>query len=99
MEDAHIAQTDLKVPLHHFEETISEEVDGKVFGVFDGHGGPEVARFCQLYLIDVLTNTPTWKEEHRAEGSEAHPNNTGIGQALITAFHGVDKLIDDPKYL
>ena len=35
MEDAHVAAT---------------TKDFKVFGVFDGHGGPEVARICQLYL-------------------------------------------------
>ena len=99
MEDAHIAQTDLKVPLHHFENEMSDEVDGKVFGVFDGHGGPEVARFCQLYLIDVLTNTPTWQEEHHGEEAADHPDQTDIGRALISAYHDMDKLIDDPKYL
>lgn len=33
----------------------------KIFGVFDGHGGPEVARFCQLYLCSVLSQHPKWR--------------------------------------
>lgn len=41
MEDAHITQVDLT-------ERYS------LFGVFDGHGGFEVAKFCEVYFADVL---------------------------------------------
>jgi serine/threonine protein phosphatase PrpC len=73
-------------------------VDAKVFGVFDGHGGPEVARFCQLYLINVLTQQPTWQFESKTnagvdEGTSPEPGDTDIGQALIAAFHSLDRMI------
>lgn len=47
----------------------------RIFAVFDGHGGPEVARFCQLYLVDVLTKSEGWtgpptKAETKSEGAE-----------------------------
>lgn len=45
MEDGHVA---------HLTET------SQVFGVFDGHGGPEVARFCSLYLVSVLQQQATF---------------------------------------
>ena len=162
MEDAHVAQTDVKVPvqyLHQMRMEISsqttttaktsqaekEEKDGgdperptvsrdttdgqeettpqpppvmtdaKVFGVFDGHGGPEVARFCQLYFTSVLTQQPTWTEKPKLENTEGDnpaeesqhyqnfiissdiPSQTPIGKALISTFHALDRMIDDPN--
>lgn len=41
MEDAHIAKLDVQNGIH-------------VFGVFDGHGGREVALFCQKHFIPEL---------------------------------------------
>jgi len=41
MEDSHIAKLDL-------------EKDTHIFGVFDGHGGREVAKFISLYFINEL---------------------------------------------
>jgi serine/threonine protein phosphatase PrpC len=80
----------------------------QVFAVFDGHGGPEVARFCQLYLVSTLTQQPTWQFERRGESGgsssssssdaavEKDPAETDIGEALISAFHALDRMIDDP---
>jgi serine/threonine protein phosphatase PrpC len=108
MEDAHVAHT---------------SPDGQlgVFGVFDGHGGPEVARFCQLYLVSVLEQQATWRAQQQPQLQEgeadsddpttnpadtqqqqeqrqpSHPRETGVGRALVEAFHALDRMIDDPS--
>jgi serine/threonine protein phosphatase PrpC len=111
MEDAHVAHT---------------SPDGQlgVFGVFDGHGGPEVARFCQLYLVSVLEQQETWRAQQQQEQEQlqegeadsddpttnpadtqqqqeqrqpSHPRETGVGRALVEAFHALDRMIDDPS--
>lgn len=49
MEDAHIIDTNLK--------------DGiSIFGVFDGHGGKEVALFVGKHYIPTLKELPSFKE-------------------------------------
>jgi len=84
----------------------------KVFAVFDGHGGAEVARFCQIHLVPVLTSQPHWKgkdeesnsEENNAEKTEDDDDDpddvnmaSSIGKALVESFHALDRLIDDPN--
>ena len=109
MEDAHVAATDIPMPKYMNKtdsEAPAEKIgDAKVFGVFDGHGGPEVARFCSLYLISVLTQQSAWQSENEEtsstneNGSSADPTNPathGVGKALVTAFHAIDRMIDDP---
>jgi serine/threonine protein phosphatase PrpC len=111
MEDAHVAQTDIAVPMHHIEQQLqllmqqnqdeskassAASADAKVFGVFDGHGGPEVARFCQLYLTSVLTQQLAWAEESPTSSSETNPALRGVGEALVHTFHALDRMIDDP---
>jgi len=91
MEDAHVAQTDIQVP-SHLEENCH---DAKIFGVFDGHGGPEVARFCQLYMVDVITRQSTWIQEPPNKPNPKNPATSAVGQALINAFHAMDRMIDD----
>jgi hypothetical protein len=63
-----------------------------------------VARFCQLYLVSTLTQQPTWQFEREGGNSssnsnsdaEFNPAETDIGEALISAFHALDRMIDDP---
>jgi len=65
MEDAHIVESTVPYPpgMPYLDSTEEEKIPkAKVFGVFDGHGGPEVARFCQLYLVSVLTKQTLWQE-------------------------------------
>jgi serine/threonine protein phosphatase PrpC len=80
MEDSHIAQTDIPPP-----PSALTKADAQLFAVFDGHGGAEVARFCQLYLIDVLTNQGSWTGD-----------NVDVGTALVNSFHALDDLVDNP---
>jgi len=77
----------------------------KVFAVFDGHGGAEVARFCQMHLVPTLTSHAHWDstKEKKAGVSDINNNNGMtqnlaycIGQSLIESFHALDRLIDDP---
>mmetsp|Transcript_2163 Transcript_2163/g.2127 ORF Transcript_2163/g.2127 Transcript_2163/m.2127 type:complete len:426 (+) Transcript_2163:18-1295(+) len=81
MEDAHISTTNL-APLDH------SELDGdnvSVFGVFDGHGGKEVAKFCQVYFLRELTQIPEFCERK-------------FDLALKRCFHRMDDMIEDEQY-
>lgn len=128
MEDAHVARTDVRLPCCISSPENGNDGGGggaatkaKVFAVFDGHGGAEVARFCQMNLVPVLTSQDAWKNiriatnnnvpsdfaaadsydgTYSAAQKKLDDNNLEakeIGQALIDAFHALDRLIDDPK--
>jgi hypothetical protein len=109
MEDAHVARTDVPLPQR-------AAVDGgggggepppthaKVFAVFDGHGGAEVARFCSIHLVPTLTSRDHWRggsgDDYAAggNGSEARTVAACVSDALIESFHALDALIDDPNW-
>lgn len=81
MEDAHISTTDL-VPLdgsHVYGDNVC------VFGVFDGHGGKEVAKFCQVYFLRELTQIPEFCDRQ-------------FGIALKKCFHRMDEMIESEEY-
>lgn len=69
MEDAHLATT-FKHP------------DGEVgiYGVFDGHGGSEVAKFCHSHIAEELAQTDGFQLGH-------------VGEALIQVFHRMDEML------
>lgn len=71
MEDAHLAET-----------ALPEDPDTAIFGVFDGHGGAEVAKFCQKYLAAEFTRL---KE------------TAGVEEALIKCFHRMDDMLRDTR--
>ena len=98
MEDAHVARTDVCLPSDNGDVRTA-----KVFAVFDGHGGAEVARFCQMNLVDVLVEQEEWRGVQEAATETDHvvnqddPLANAIGSALIQSFHALDRLIDDPS--
>ena len=67
MEDAHIAALDI-------------DNDISLFGVFDGHGGCEVARFVEHHFVEELK-----KQESYRKGD--------FKNALIDTFLALDRMV------
>jgi hypothetical protein len=59
-EDAHVATLDFDG---------HEEI--AFFGVYDGHGGAQVARFCAMHMPDELLRRPEYKKGEVAEALKA----------------------------
>jgi protein phosphatase 1G len=74
MEDAHICAAKLQ-----------DRDDMSLFGVFDGHGGAEVAQFCAKYFISELVASDTFQ-------------NGDFDNALKQGFHKMDTLLGDETY-
>jgi protein phosphatase 1G len=74
MEDAHIAETDL-----------AHDLDCSIFGVFDGHGGAEVAKFCQKYMASEIKQLGRF-------------NEGAIEDSLVEVFHRMDDMLRDHTY-
>jgi len=53
-EDAHICATDIEPGVH-------------LFGVFDGHGGCEVAKFCAKHIVSELKSDFNFKNKNYPE--------------------------------
>lgn len=54
MEDAHICQIDIQPDIH-------------LFAVFDGHGGSEVAKFCNAYFVKSLIKNKNFEDKNYPE--------------------------------
>lgn len=74
MEDAHIAETGL-----------AHDLDCSIFGVFDGHGGAEVAKFCQKYMASEIQKLGRF-------------NEGAIEDSLVEVFHRMDDMLRDHAY-
>jgi hypothetical protein len=74
MEDSHICTAKLR-----------ERDDMSMFGVFDGHGGAEVAQFCAKYFIRELVASESFQ-------------NGDFDHALKQGFHKMDSLLSDDAY-
>lgn len=74
MEDTHVCTTRLGD-----RDSIS------LFGVFDGHGGAEVAQFCSKYLARELVNS-------------VHFQEADYDKALKHVFHQMDHMLRDSMY-
>ena len=105
MEDAHIVQTDVLPPgaaavedATTKDKTSNSESAALVFCIFDGHGGSEVARFCQLYFIDVLIHQGEWRANQKKDNYNNNREGGNVGRALKNCFHGLDELLADPRH-
>ena len=90
MEDTYLCAVDVPVPPNEQDAGVNIAEEHKIkkchiFGVFDGHGGKEVALYVKRHFVDTLINLPSFKEEKYEE-------------ALKGAFLAIDeklKLFDD----
>jgi len=87
MEDAHIT-------INSFNEGQGQSADAwqglGLFGVFDGHGGEQVARFCHRHLPEELSKFPL----RRAKGG----HREDLEAAFVGAFHRMDDMLRDRAY-
>ena len=63
MEDAHISILDLKSSAKKLLGAIDEKENISMFGVFDGHGGKEVAKFVQIKFIREFIKSKSFQEQ------------------------------------
>mmetsp|Transcript_85132 Transcript_85132/g.197952 ORF Transcript_85132/g.197952 Transcript_85132/m.197952 type:complete len:385 (+) Transcript_85132:102-1256(+) len=91
MEDAHIVNPPMSSRCFEaYERAARPEVNTgwgetpmPIFAVMDGHGGEQVARFCELHLPGEIARFPCWD----------------IANALRAAYHRMDELLADPRNL
>jgi len=79
MEDAHITISSLGGTLERWS----------LFGVFDGHGGREVAAFCKIHMPDLV---------RRRLEEQLNSKKASCGQALIDSFHAIDDMLRKQEY-
>jgi hypothetical protein len=84
MEDAHISKPDISSELSEagVDTALKNEQVG-LFAVFDGHGGKEVARFCEDFFVPELIKSKAF-----AEGN--------FSVALAETFHRMDEMLELP---
>jgi hypothetical protein len=89
MEDAHICLPELPAPW----DTVA------MFGVLDGHGGEQVAKFCEKHLPEEL-HKRLCNERPWAMSQQKPPTvpKDVLRQALTDSFHEMDELLRSGNY-
>lgn len=82
MEDAHICTPSLAG--YHYSWR-----NAGLFGVFDGHGGEQVAKYCSIHLSEELCASPLSLSKQVVKGE--------LETALRNAFHRMDDRLRDPR--
>ncbi|KAG8461099.1 hypothetical protein KFE25_003668 [Diacronema lutheri] len=91
MEDTHIVARVRDPPTHvphaagGAADAAEDSDDVYVFGVFDGHGGREVAHFCKLHFAETLPTLPSWRAR-------------AFAPLLREAFLAMDEMLLEPRY-
>lgn len=62
------------------------EEDTLFFGVFDGHGGGEVSKFCAKHIHTEISQLEAFKEGE-------------YGESLVSVFHRMDEILQTPEGL
>lgn len=96
MEDAHVCIPDLAdspAARRSGSSTLCTRWRGvALFGVMDGHGGEQVAKYAERHLPEELLEVAVPSGAHR---TAAPPSTADISAALTGAFHRVDELLAD----
>lgn len=94
-EDAHLAVTDLG----------GECAGLSLFAVFDGHGGREVAHFCEEHVPELFQRHVAAALSKRGSSSSSTSPPVQLvddpnlwGRALIRTFHSLDDMLRQPEH-
>mmetsp|Transcript_7766 Transcript_7766/g.13781 ORF Transcript_7766/g.13781 Transcript_7766/m.13781 type:complete len:432 (+) Transcript_7766:24-1319(+) len=82
MEDAHVSHSDLGEDLS----------DLAFFGVFDGHGGAEVAAFCREHLLEDV------RRRLRLSPPGSRRSEENLAKVFTESFHQMDEMLCSPEH-
>lgn len=95
MEDAHLAVAGLSASECKGAGSSSGSKFA-LFGVFDGHGGREVAHFCKVHLVDVAIDQVRHVLRKDKGGEDVDVDVAS--KAFVRTFNRMDDLLRDPRF-